>query len=124
MSVADVANGVVGLCRQGKNLEAIETHYADDIVSVEPVSMPNMPAEMKGIEAIKGKNKWWIENHEVHSGNVQGPYISDDGFVALFEFDVTAKASGQRIQMREVGVYTVKDGKVAREEFFYNMPGS
>jgi hypothetical protein len=34
-----------------------------------------------------------------------------------FDIDVTEKASNKRMQMSEVGIYTVKDGKVAREEF-------
>ena len=62
MSVAEIAEDLTELCRKGKNLEAIEKYYADDIVSVESASGPNMPAEMKGLEAIKQKNKWWLEN--------------------------------------------------------------
>ena len=67
MSVADIANGLVALCREGKNLEAVNKYYADDIVSVESASGPGMPAEMTGIKAVRGKNEWWLANHEVHS---------------------------------------------------------
>ena len=35
--------------------------------------------------------------------------------------DVTPKASGERMQMDEVAVYTVKDGKIVQEEFLYAM---
>jgi hypothetical protein len=35
--------------------------------------------------------------------------------------DVTFKGSGQRMQLDEVGLYTVKDGRIVREEFFYAM---
>ena len=41
----------------------------------------------------------------------------------IFDMDVTNKESGQRMQMREVGVYTVKNGKILREEFFYPPMG-
>jgi hypothetical protein len=34
-----------------------------------------------------------------------------------FDVDVTDKNSGERFQGSEVGIYTVKDGKVVREEF-------
>ena len=37
--------------------------------------------------------------------------------VVQFDIDVTEKASKKRMQMSEVGIYTVKDGKVSREEF-------
>jgi ketosteroid isomerase-like protein len=43
-----------------------------------------------------------------------------------FWLDVTAKAgpmAGKRIQMNEAALYTVKDGKIVKEEFFYDMGG-
>ena len=36
------------------------------------------------------------------------------------EFDVTFKPSGKRERMEEVGLYTVDNGKIVREHFFYN----
>jgi len=53
----------------------------------------------------------------VHSAKVGGPFVAGDKFVVQFDIDVSEKASGKRMQMSEVGIYTVKDGKVAREEF-------
>jgi hypothetical protein len=79
--------------------------------------MENMPAEMRGIDQVRGKTEWWEKNMEVHSGKVTGPFVARDTFVVEFDVDVTDKASNKRIQMSEVGIYTVKDGKVAREEF-------
>lgn len=34
---------------------------------------------------------------------------------------MTPKASGERMRMDELGLYTVKDGKVVEERFFYGM---
>jgi hypothetical protein len=34
-----------------------------------------------------------------------------------FDVDVTEKASKKRMQMSEVGIYKVRDGKVTHEEF-------
>jgi len=42
MSTKEIGTELVALCRQGKNLEAIEKFYSQDIVSVEPVPMPSM----------------------------------------------------------------------------------
>jgi hypothetical protein len=36
---------------------------------------------------------------------------------------MTFKPNGQRNRMSEMALYTVKDGKVVREQFFYNVPG-
>ena len=120
MSTADIAKDLVDLCRQGKNMEAVKKYYSDQIVSVESASAPGMPAEMKGLEAIEQKNKWWLDNHEVHSAEANGPYVGDNQFAVHFKFDATQKASGKRVQMEEMGLYTVQGGKIVREHFFYN----
>ena len=74
-----------------------------------------------GLEAIQAKGKWWVENHEVHKAEVFGPYPNGDRFAVRFLFDVTNKPSKQRMTMDEVGLFTVANGKIVREEFFYSM---
>ena len=100
-------------------MEAIAKYYSDAIVSVESMSSPEMPAEMKGIEAIKGKNKWFFDNNELHSEEVNGPFIGEKQFAVEYKMDVTQKASGKRMKMEEMGLYTVEGGKIVREHFFY-----
>lgn len=123
MNTMDIANKLVELCRQGKNTEALDTLYVDDVVSVEAGVPPGMEREAKGLDAVRGKGQWWEENHEVHSSSVTGPWPHDDRFVVGFQIDVTHKPSGQRMQMDEVGLYQVRGGKIVREEFFYDMGG-
>jgi ketosteroid isomerase-like protein len=123
-STAAVANELVTLCRAGRNLDAVASLYSRDIVSIEPVGSPEMPAEMRGIDAIRGKNEWWFENHDIHSAKADGPFVGEDQFVVRYDWDVTNRPSGQRMQMSELALYTVKDGKVVREQFFYHMPGA
>jgi len=125
-SVREIGVRLVELCNQGKNLQAVDTLYSQDVESVEVCSMPEMPATMKGIAAIRGKNEWWLANHELHSSKATGPLPHGDRFILLFEIDVTAKVgpmAGQRMQMTEAGLYTVKGGKIVKEEFFYDMEG-
>jgi SnoaL-like domain len=73
--------------------------------------------EKRGIDAVHGKADWWIENMEVHSFKVSGPFVAHDRFVVQYDVDVTDKNSKKRFHMSEVGVYTVKNGKIVREEF-------
>ena len=119
MSTLDIAKKLVNFCRQGKNDQAVATLFADDAVSVEAMAMAGGTKEVKGIAAIKGKGEWWRANHEVHSASVTGPWPHGDRFIVGFQYDITNKPSGQRMQMDEVGLYTVKNGKIVREEFFY-----
>jgi hypothetical protein len=50
---------------------------------------------------------------------VAGPYPNEDRFAVRFTYDITNKPSGQRMTMDEIGLFTVKNGKITREEFFY-----
>jgi len=120
MSTADIAKDLVDLCLQGKNMDAVKKYYSDQIVSVESAAAPGMPAEMKGLDAVEQKNKWWLDNHEVHGAEANGPYVGDNQFAVHFKFDATQKATGKRVQMEEMGLYTVQGGKIVREHFFYN----
>ena len=56
--------------------------------------------------------------HEIHSVEVEGPYVNGNQFVVRFTMDVTPKG-GQRMQKDEMGVYTLADGKIVEERFFY-----
>lgn len=125
-STTEIGKTLVDLCRHGKNLEAIDRLYSPKIVSIEVCGDETMPARMEGIEAIRGKNKWWFENTEFHGGEVVGPFPHGDRFIVLFKADVTHKAgpmAGKRMKIEEAALYTVSDGKIVQEEFFYDMPG-
>jgi ketosteroid isomerase-like protein len=117
----EIGKKLVALCNQGNNQEAIDRLYAANVESVEPMAMPGFGQTQKGIEAIKGKNQWWTDNHEVHSGTAEGPYPHGDRFIVRFKYDVTPKHTGKRMTMDETGLYTVRDGKIVKEEFFYTM---
>lgn len=117
-----VGKQLYALCQQGKALEAINTLYAPNVVSVESVGNEHMPRQMEGIDAIRGKNEWWYENTEVHSAEMRGPFPhGEDRFAVFFDMDCTNKVSKERSKLQEVGVYTVAGGKIVREEFFYGQ---
>ncbi len=57
----------------------------------------------------------------IHGEKVRGPYFNGPGeFAVHFTFEVTPKATGKRVTLEEVGVYTVKGDKITREQFFYD----
>ena len=113
------ANALAACCRERREAEGLNTLYAKDAVSVEALDMQGMGRETKGVDGIKGKHDWWFGAHEIHRADVEGPFFhGDDTFGLIFDMDVTNKESGQRMEMKELGLYTVKDGKIVREEFF------
>ena len=123
-STIEVAKRLVELCQAGKNMQALDELYSPNIVSVEGAAMPNMPQTQTGIDAIRKKSEWWYDNHEIHSGEATGPWPHGDRFIVHFKYDVTSKVgpyAGKRMTIDEAGLYTVKEGKIVKEEFFYDM---
>lgn len=120
MNTMEIANKLVELCRQGKNDDAVTTLFSPDAVSVEAFAPPGSQQEMKGIPAILGKGVWWRDNHEIHSATVTGPWPHGNRFIVGFQHDVTHKPSGRRMKMDEMGLYTIENGNIVREEFFYS----
>ena len=111
MTTEEVAKKVVELVRKQAWYEALDTLYDKNIVSVEATA-----PESRGKEAVRGKIDWWVNAMEVHSFKAGEPFVAHDRFVVQYDADVTEKESKQRRQISEVGVYTVKDGKISREE--------
>ena len=116
MTTQEIAADLVALCKAGKFDESGEKYWAQDVLSVEAMG-PML--ESRGIEAARAKGRWWVENHDIHSIEVEGPYVNGDQFAVRFKMDVTFKGDGQRRAMDEVALYTLKDGKIAEERFFY-----
>lgn len=119
----EIGQQIVALSNAGKGEEAIDRFYDEKIVSIEGQGSDEMPARMEGIEAIKRKSVWWYENNEVHESRATGPYAGarDDQFVVRFNIDTTFKPTGERGAMEEVGIYTVRNGKIVQEEFLYQV---
>jgi ketosteroid isomerase-like protein len=117
-----VGTQLVNLCRQGKNIEAIETLFADNVVSVEAAPAPGFDQIVEGKKNVLAKARFWTENSEVHSSEVVGPFPhGDDKFSLIFRLDATMKLTNQRNQLEEVAVYHLEGGKIVREEFFFDM---
>jgi len=117
MTTEEVAKKVVELVRKQAWYEALDNLYDKDIVSVEARTQDGSSPETRGKEGIRGKIDWWVNAMEVHSFKASEPFVAHDRFVVQYDADVTDKSSKKRFQLSEVGVYTVKNGKIVREEF-------
>lgn len=122
MNVQQVAKRLVELCREGRYTDAHEELYAADAVNIEMDGMSEGPmGSAKGLDAIKQKGRAFGEMVEaVHSNEVSDPVIAGNWFSVAAVMDATMKGRG-RVQMREICVYHVGDGKIDREQFFYEM---
>lgn len=117
MTTKEVADQLVSYCRNNEEDKAYQELYSPEITSVE---MAEPMKEVHGMEGIQKKGQWWEENFEVHGTKVSDPVVADNHFAVTFWMDTTHKPSGQRSQMNELAVYQVKEGKIWKEQFFYD----
>ncbi|MEO0383455.1 MAG: SnoaL-like domain-containing protein [Pseudomonadota bacterium] len=123
MTLQEIADALINHCRNGTEAEGLNTLYADDVVSIEALAQPGGgPQVFKGLDALRGKHAYWDNAMEQVSIEAGGPYPHQpDKFALTFKGQATVKETGEPFEMDEIAIYTVKDGKIAREEFFYAM---
>ena len=117
MSVRALGTRFVELCRKGKNFDVMHEMYDPDIVSVEGDGK-----ETAGQAQVIKKSEDWVSDKTFHGETVAGPFYNGanpNQFVVYFTLDITPKATGKRITREEVGVYTVKNDLITREQFFH-----
>jgi hypothetical protein len=123
MSIETVARKFMELCKQGKHFEVMRTMYAPEMVSVEGDGKEHV-----GKEVVIRKSEVFQGNNTILSQDLRGPYFCGDAnarsgrFAVWTSIDFSPKAGGPRVTHAEVGLYTVKNDTITREEFFYDGP--
>jgi len=116
-STAELATDFVALLKDGRHDEAASAYNADEIVSYENMPGDDM-GEIRGKAGVRAKGEWWGANHEIHGVEIQGPYLNGDQFAVRFRMDITPKGGARQV-LDEVGVYTIREGRIAEERFYY-----
>lgn len=121
-----VAKRLTELCSTGKYDEAMRELYADDARHVEAMEMPGSGCERvtEGKAELLKKSEQWEKSTQVHSASCGQPLVNGDQFVCEMKMDVTSSEgpmAGQRMDMSETCLYTVKEGKISEAKFFYSM---
>lgn len=113
---AEIGADLVALFNAGKYDEPCAKYWSPGIESIEGMGM-----SFSGRKAVNAKNTEWYRTHKIHAASAEGLYVGATGFAVKFRMDVEDTTNNQRIKMEEVGVYTVKNGKIIREEFMYGQ---
>jgi ketosteroid isomerase-like protein len=118
MTTKEIAKRLKKLCDKGDFEGAQRELYAKDAVSIEPEASGGFEKESHGLDAIieKGK-KWQGMVSEVHGIEISEPMVAGNTFAVTMRMDTTMKDK-KRMDMTELCVYHVKDGKIISEQFF------
>jgi hypothetical protein len=118
MTTKEVASRLSELFKEGKWAEAQEELFSQDAVSIEPPHAKGLQT-VEGLDNIKKKGEAWSAMvEEMHGGWAGEPIVGGNYIAVAMGMDVTVKGSG-RMQMEEICLYEVKEGKIVKEQFFY-----
>ncbi|SFW80619.1 SnoaL-like domain-containing protein [Chitinophaga sancti] len=119
MTTQEIAQQLVAYCAKGEFEKAQTELYAADAVSIEPYATPDFAKETKGLPELQRKIKAFLDGLDaVHSIKVSEPLVVANAISFTIDMDVDMKGQG-RMNMAEICVYEVRDGKVISEQFFF-----
>ena len=118
MTTREVAERFNELARQEKWFEIQEELFADNVRSVDPENSSYF-GYAEGKAAVRKKGEDFIKRvTALHGASTTEPVVGGNHFAVGRELDITAEGHG-RIQINEIMLYEVKDGKIVLEQFFY-----
>jgi hypothetical protein len=117
-TIHEVAARFNELAKQEKWFEIQDELFAEDVRSVEPANSVYLK-DAQGKGNVRKKGEDWISRiqagHRVHTTE---PVVGGNHFAVGREVDITVEGHG-RIQLNQVMVYEVENGKIILEQFFY-----
>ncbi|HEY1141556.1 MAG TPA: nuclear transport factor 2 family protein [Lysobacter sp.] len=121
MTTQTVARRLVELCRAGQFEQAQQELFDEDAVSIEPEAVPDgILSDETGLPAIRAKGRrFWGGVEAFHSVRCTEPVIAGNWFSIALNVEATFRTIG-RITIHELCVYRVEDGRIVREQFFYD----
>ena|SRR4026208_1083673 len=118
LTTNEVAARFNELAKQEKWFEIQDELFADDVKSIDPPDSPYF-GYAEGKSNVRKKGEEWVKRIEAaHKRYTTEPVVGGNHFAVGREVDITVNGIG-RIQINQVMLYEVKDGKIILEQFFY-----
>lgn len=117
MNTQEVANRLVELCRKGEYETCYRELYSPSAQSIEADG-----SVCNGLEEMAAKGKEWNASiEEFNSSSIGEPIVSGNYFSIPMTMNLKYKEAPAAVDFNEICVYQVKDGKVVKEQFFYDQ---
>lgn len=118
MTTQEVASRFNELAHQEKWFEIQDELFADNVRSIDPPHSPYF-GYAEGKNPVRKKGEDFVKRIEaVHRTYTTEPVVGGNHFAVGREVDITVQGFG-RIQINQVMLYEVKDGRIVLEQFFY-----
>jgi hypothetical protein len=120
METKEIAKKLTAYCSNGDWQGAYNELFADNAVNIEPIPSPLSGIETKGLDKMKEKAKGYDAMVIKSYGYaVTEPLVVGNGIAFILAMDNEMEGHG-RNTVSELCVYEVKDGKIIKEQFYYD----
>ncbi len=120
-SIDDIARDFTAMLRAGQFEAAGKRYWADSITSVEPAALSeDIPARVSGVAAVHHKTKARFGAGRIEDLGIDGPFITENQFALFLDMLITDQASGHAEPLTAIAIFTVCDGLIIEERFFYD----
>lgn len=115
MTTESVARELIQMLKSERNIEAIRMLYDDKIDTVEA----DPTRSRKGKQTVLKSMQDFADSHDFKYTKIEGPIISGGSFALRLAFDAKNRSTGDSFSVDEIAVYTVLEGRIVREQFYY-----
>jgi hypothetical protein len=118
LTTQEVASRFNELAQQEKWFDLQDELFADNVKSIDPPDSPYF-GYAEGKAAVQKKGKDFVNRiTEVHKKFTSEPIVSENYFAVAREVGITVTGHG-RVEINEIMMYEVRNGKIVLEQFFY-----
>ncbi|WP_439555185.1 SnoaL-like domain-containing protein [Dyadobacter sp.] len=120
MTTAQVAERYYELIKLHQYEQIQNELYSHDAVSIEPENDSNLPLVIEGLAALKEKEALFFSQVDEMFGSYMSEIVVSTFFFSMMTgMDVKMKGK-QRKNKEQICVFEVRDGKIVKEQFFYD----
>jgi len=118
MKTQEVATRFNEFAKQEKWFEIQKELFSDNVKSIDPPHSPYL-GYAEGKAAVRKKGEAFVKTiTDFHGASTTDPVVGGNYFAVGRELDITLQEFG-RVQIKQIMLYEVKDGKIVSEQFFY-----
>ncbi len=71
------------------------------------------------MSAVHNKARARFGKSRIEDLGIEGPFVTGDQFALFLDMLITDPASGHAEPFTEIAIFTVRDGRIIEERFFY-----
>ena len=120
MTTEQVAKRYYELIQQHQYEQIQNELYTPNAISIEPENDSNLPLVVEDIEALRQKEGLFFSQVDQMFGSYMSETVVSTFFFSMMTgMDVKMKGK-QRKKKEQLCVFEVRDGKIVKEQFFYD----